>query len=390
MFKADRVFKANFTIMSINGGITSQTTPKNASDQEINFDIQYTTAIWSVNSAPLPTVQYSIGGQGPLQPELGNGPGDGVEPWLQWLDALLAMPDDQLPHTITTSFGENEQSLPEGYAQQVCNQFGALGARGVSMLVASGDSGVGASCVTNDGRNATRFEPIFPGSCPFVTAVGATRGVGPEVAVAFSAGGFSDKFVRPAYQDAAVKAYLQALGGQFDGFYNASGRGFPDVSSQGFNITFATGGGIGGFAGTRFVLPLLTHLPTHGLRENFHLTTKYSAGSPTWAGLIGTVNAALIQQNKPPLGFLNPWLYAGGLAGMTDVAVGRSVGCSGKNPFSGKAIPAALDPRKVDGAGWNATAGWDPVTGLGTPDVGKLLSLAMAMSGNSTPAAPAT
>lgn len=33
------------------------------------------------------------------------------------------------------------------------------------MLVASGDSGPGASCVTNDGKNATRLTPIFPGSC---------------------------------------------------------------------------------------------------------------------------------------------------------------------------------------------------------------------------------
>lgn len=26
-------------------------------------------------------------------------------------------------------------------------------------------------------------------------------------------------------------------------------------------------------------------------------------------------------------------------------------------------------------ASWNATTGWDPVTGLGTPDYGKLLAL---------------
>lgn len=86
-----------------------------------------------------------------------------------------------------------------------------------------------------------------------------------------------------------------------------------------------------------------------------------SAGSPTLAGLIGTMNAALIAQNKPPLGFLNPWLYAGGLAGMTDIVLGGSQGCNGFNPFSNQPIPAMFDPRKVPYAGWNATAGWDPV-----------------------------
>lgn len=75
----------------------------------------------------------------------------------------------------------------------------------------------------------------------------------PEVAVVFSAGGFSDKFPRPAYQDNAVSAYLKTLGNQFSGLYNVTGRGFPDVAAQSFNITFATEGQIGGFAGTRFV-----------------------------------------------------------------------------------------------------------------------------------------
>lgn len=187
---------------------------------------------------------------------LGNQPGDGTEPWLQWLDAMLALPDAQLPHTITTSFGENEQSLPNGYVQTVCNSFAALGARGVSMIAASGDSGPGATCITNDGTNSTRFTPIFPGSCPFVTATGGVRGINPEVATVFSAGGFSDKFARPAYQNAAVTTYLNILGtNQFSGLFNSSGRGFPDVALQSFNLTFVDAARVGGFAGTRYALP---------------------------------------------------------------------------------------------------------------------------------------
>lgn len=94
------------------------------------------------------------------------------------------------------------------------------------------------------------------------------------------------------------------------------------------------------------------------------------------------MNAALIAQNKAPLGFLNPWLYAGGAAGLTDIVNGGSQGCNGINPFSGMPIPAMFDPRNVPNAGWNATKGWDPVTGMGTPNVGKLLEL--AMKGNGT------
>jgi hypothetical protein len=45
---------------------------------------------------------------------------------------MLALPDGQLPHTVTTSLGENDQALPDGSAQQVCNQFCALGAMGGS------------------------------------------------------------------------------------------------------------------------------------------------------------------------------------------------------------------------------------------------------------------
>jgi len=66
------------------------------------------------------------------------------------------------------------------------------------------------TCQTNDGRNATRFLPVFPASCPLsvvliyyftnvfdkrhllsVTAVGGTTLI-PEVGVELSGGGFSD------------------------------------------------------------------------------------------------------------------------------------------------------------------------------------------------------
>ncbi|MBE7159465.1 MAG: hypothetical protein INR62_13715 [Rhodospirillales bacterium] len=68
------------------------------------------------------------------------------EPYLDWLQYVTKLPDDELPHTITTSYGENEQSVPLRYRKRVCKLFGELGARGVSVLFSSGDTGVGSAC----------------------------------------------------------------------------------------------------------------------------------------------------------------------------------------------------------------------------------------------------
>ena len=119
---------------------------------------------------------------------------------------------------------------------RTCSMFAQLGARGVSILFSSGDTGVGSACQTNDGKNTTRFLPIFPAACPFVTSVGGTYHVEPEQAIAFSSGGFSDRFPRPAYQEAAVTKYLGILGTKWEGLYNPAGRGFPDVAAQSWVI----------------------------------------------------------------------------------------------------------------------------------------------------------
>jgi tripeptidyl-peptidase-1 len=72
---------------------------------------------------------------------------------------------------------------------------------------------------------------------------------------------------------------------------------------------------------------------------------------------------------------LNPWLYTVGYKGLTDIVNGGSVGCTGTDIYSG--LPAPYVPY----ASWNATAGWDPVTGLGTPDFKKLLELSCPGAG---------
>ena len=107
-----------------------------------------------------------------------------------WLNYILSQPD--IPQTISTSYADDEQTVPLSYATAVCQQFAQLGARGVSVLFASGDSGVGADpyCISNDGTNGTAFLPEFPSACPYVTAVGATKGFAPEVAAYDTRNGF--------------------------------------------------------------------------------------------------------------------------------------------------------------------------------------------------------
>ncbi len=94
-----------------------------------------------------------------------------------------------------------------------------------------------------------------------------------------------------------------------------------------------------------------------------------SASAPTFAAIISLLNSARLSSNLPPLGFLNPWIYSVGGLGFNDILEGGSTGCFGNDVWNGRKSPF------VPFASWNATWGWDPVTGYGTPDFGKLLRL---------------
>lgn len=72
-----------------------------------------------------------------------------------------------------------------------------------------------------------------------------------------------------------------------------------------------------------------------------------SFSTPIVAGIFTLVNDALLAAGRPTLGFINPWLYAGGCRAFNDVVSGSSAGC--------------------DTNGFPARSGWDAVTGFGTP-----------------------
>ncbi|KAG5653561.1 hypothetical protein H0H81_012250 [Sphagnurus paluster] len=320
---------STYNFISVKGGLNNQTLEE--AGIEANLDAQFAYGL----SYPTPGTFWSTAGRPPFKPDV-NTVENTNEPYADWIDYVSS--HGKIPQAISTSYGDYEQTVPRSYAIRTCAGFAQLGARGISLLFSSGDGGVGdnnadpatQTCFTNDGRNATRFVPIFPAACPFVTAVGGTNNV-PESAVFFSGGGFSDYFPRPWYQDAAVKGWQKNFPkDKYKGLFNENGRAIPDVAAQGRRFRIFWKGGIISIGGT-------------------------SASAPTFAAIVALLNDARLAKGKPTLGFLNPLLYTKGLTGFNDITQGNNPGCG---------TP-----------GFNATEGWDPITGLGTPDFGKLKSL---------------
>jgi tripeptidyl-peptidase-1 len=102
------------------------------------------------------------------------------------------------------------------------------------------------------------------------------HGTSPETASTFSSGGFSNYWggacylvpltvffidqllvcIVADYQSDAVAAFLTAQGTTNSGLFNASGRGYPDVSAQGENVQIVSGGQTGGVDGTSCSSPI--------------------------------------------------------------------------------------------------------------------------------------
>ncbi|KAH9040216.1 subtilisin-like protein [Lactarius hengduanensis] len=301
---------ATFEVVQINGGGNDPSKP----DAEANLNLQYTEAI----AFPTPHIFYSTGGRISVNGHDKEPASDDM--WLQWVNYVLDLED--IPQTISTSYGDYETTLPPEYAKTLCDLYARLGARGASVIFSTGNDGVGkGDCLAKDG-SGVHFIPVFPASCPFVTSVGGTMDI-PESAAPFSGGGFSDYFSQPPYQSVVVPAFLRQLGDKYDGFYNAEGRGIPDISAQAVNF---------------FIVD----------DNEFYSVGGTSCSVPTVAGIISLLNDYRLANNRRPLGFLNPWLYGIGIDGLNDITSGSNPGCG------------------TDG--FTTIVGWDPVTGLGTPD----------------------
>lgn len=260
---------------------------------------------------------------------------------------------------ISSSYAYNEADLTARYETRQCAEYAKLGLAGSTFLYASGDYGVSGNlfkCIEprnktlNVGNNGI-FNPSFPASCPFVTAVGATQlkanrtvqlnssFTSPEVAAETrieSGGGFSNVFGLPAYQAAAVKNWFATANPPYgaDRFNNSQQtRGYPDIAANGVGYVTA-------------------------IDAKFGLVYGTSASTPTVASVFVLINQARLDAGKSSIGFVNPVLYANPKA-LNDVISGSNPGCGTQ--------------------GFSAQAGWDPVTGLGTPNFQKLLATFLAL-----------
>jgi tripeptidyl-peptidase-1 len=115
--------------------------------------------------------------------------------------------------------------------------------------------------------------------------------------------------------------------------YNSSkkARGYPDLSANGINLLIALGGAITTADGT-------------------------SASAPIVGSLLTLINEELALAGKPPVGFINPVIY--------------------KNQGAFNDITSGSNPNiNCKTSGFAAVQGWDPATGVGTPDYLRLLNV---------------
>ncbi|MDH6575462.1 S53 family peptidase [Kitasatospora sp. MAP5-34] len=294
----------------------------------------------------------------------------GVQGFPQMMDAEQYVVDHHLATVISQSFASAEGAFASAQSVGTLRHaFKSAALNGVTVLGSSGDSGSAGNTKTpvKSGGTTLPYPSVeWPASDPLVTGVGGTDlctdpsatsarvidsadnpgtcqanpGVA-EVGWTNSGGGFSQLFGQPDYQ-LTTPVGSTAIG---------SMRGVPDVALQ-------AGPGTGAL--------VYVSLPPDGLSglkcgavpcsTGWYDIGGTSLACPQWAGLVAIAD----QLNGGGLGLINPALYriaadpAKYAADFHDVTTGDNT----------------TDPTV---AGYLATTGWDPVTGLGTPDANRLL-----------------
>jgi len=292
----------------------------------------------------------------------------GSSAWL-YAFAVDLMNTDHVPSVLSMSWGWSETDqcsitncvgnmTSQQYVDRVNVEYAKFGLRGITLVVASGDAG--APGRTDEMCSSGEVHAVFPGGSPYVTSVGATflennnkqkswktplcktygcNSGNQQLPTNFinqswtSGGGFSNYSARPKWQNNAVNNYL-ASGVHFPSSCNKNGRGYPDVTAIGHNCPIVSQGTIIGVDGT-------------------------SCSAPIFATILALLNDYQKLRGKPVLGFANPLLYKMQET-FTDITEG--------NNHCTEYQCCSLE------YGYLATRGWDAVSGLGVPNVGKMIA----------------
>jgi len=220
------------------------------------------------------------------------------------------------PSVISISWGAPETVWTAQSMKAFNDALQSAAAVGITVCAASGDSG--SSDGVGDGANHVDF----PASSPYVLACGGTslQGSGQKITHEVvwndgadggaTGGGVSGAFPVPAWQEGLSST------GTKGGKTALKGRGVPDVAGDASPVT-----------GYDVIVD-----------GNNTVVGGTSAVAPLWAALIARINGA----KGSPVGFINPKLY--------------------------KAAGTCNDITQGNNGSYEATAGWDACTGLGSPN----------------------
>jgi subtilase family serine protease len=247
--------------------------------------------------------------------------------------------DHHLGNIISQSWGASELTLQDQAGQQELHKWDSFfqqttTQQGITFFASSGDSGATDYTDLQAKHLASVRTTSFPPDDPWVTAVGGTtlsdsnatyQEMAWNSANGASGGGFSRFFSMPDYQ----KMLPTSVQSQFQ-----HQRGVPDVAAD---------------ADPRTGLAVY-------LAGQWSQAGGTSASAPLWAGLMAIAD----QMAGRPLGFINPVLYKLALSSaytrdFYDITTGDNTN------------------HIAHVTGYSAAPGWDPVTGLGTPNAAKLL-----------------
>lgn len=244
-----------------------------------------------------------------------------------WVDLLSRMANDNLAKTIGCSWGGGG---PDPTSEQVFQQ---MAAQGQSFFNANGDSDAftGAIDFPSDSTNVTQvggttLTTTGPGGS-YVSETVWNWGLDQGSYVG-SSGGVSTTYSIPPYQQGINMGANQG---------STTMRNVPDVALTGDNVYVVYGNGTSSaFGGT-------------------------SCAAPLWAGFMALVNQQAAMSGNPPLGFINPAIYAIGKSNPNyasifhDVTTGNNFSSSSPNKFS-------------------AVTGYDLCTGWGSPNGTNLIN----------------